>query len=175
MKSLLTSSAALAAVIAIAGCGGSGNASGGSGASAAKGTTVSAQRVGGAGTVLVDSGGMALYAPDQEKGGKILCTGGCTSIWKPLTIASGKPTGPGRLGVVKRPDGMRQVTADGRPLYTFAQDSAGKVTGNGASDNFGGMGFTWHVITSKGAPASSSKSGGSSSGSGGSAYSYGSY
>lgn len=149
MKALLSTGAALAAAVAIAACGG------GAG-SAAKGpsTTVSAHKIGGAGTVLVDSAGKALYAPAQEKGGRIMCTGSCTSIWKPLTIASGKPTGPGRLGTLKRPDGTRQVTAGGRPLYTFAEDGTGQVTGNGAHDSFGGHSFTWHVITAKGTPAS---------------------
>jgi predicted lipoprotein with Yx(FWY)xxD motif len=170
MKALLTSGAAIAAVIAIAGCGGGGNGHN-AGAAPSPSATVSAKQISGTGTVLVNHSGMALYAPDQEKGGKILCTGSCTSIWKPLTIGSGKPSGPGGLGVVKRPDGTRQVTAGGRPLYTFAEDSAGKVTGNGAMDSFGGMSFTWHVVTSKGAPAAaSSSSSSSSSKSGGGAY-----
>jgi predicted lipoprotein with Yx(FWY)xxD motif len=154
MKALLTTGAALATAVAIAACGGSGS-------SAAKGsdTTVSARTVNGA-SVLVDSAGKALYAPAQEKGGKIMCTGSCTSIWMPLTIASGKPTGPGNLGTVKRPGGKLQVTAGGRPLYTFAQDQTGTVNGNGANDMFGGRSFTWHVITSKGTPKAASSSGG---------------
>jgi predicted lipoprotein with Yx(FWY)xxD motif len=163
MKSLLSSAAALVAVIAVAGCGGSG----GGAAATGSATTVSAKHVGGVGTVLVDAKGLPLYSPDREKSGKIVCTGGCTSVWMPLTIHSGRPSGPGHLGVVRRADGTRQVTADGRPLYTFVQDSAGKVTGNGTRDAFGGRRFTWHVITTKGAPASSTSSGGSG-GSGGS-------
>ena len=52
----------------------------------------------------------------------------------------------GRLATVKRPDGSRQVTLDGRPLYRFAQDSAaGKATGDGVTDNFDGQQFTWHA------------------------------
>jgi predicted lipoprotein with Yx(FWY)xxD motif len=165
MKSLLSSAAALGAIIAIAGCGGG---SGGAAAHASS-TTVSAKRVSGVGTVLVSAKGLPLYSPDQEKGGKIMCTGGCTSIWKPLTIRSGRPTGPGHLGVVRRPGGARQVTAAGRPLYTFFQDSAGKATGNGVHDAFGGHHFTWHVITAKGTAASTASSGSSGS-SGGGAY-----
>jgi predicted lipoprotein with Yx(FWY)xxD motif len=175
MKSLLSSGVAVAALIAIAGCGGGGG-NGGAAASGAS-ATVSAKQVNGAGTVLVDAKGLPLYSPAQEKSGRIVCTGGCMSIWKPLTIRSGTPTGPGHLGVVRRPDGTRQVTAGGRPLYTFAQDTAGgKPTGNGARDAFSGHSFTWHVITAKGAPATSSSSGGSS-GSGGASGggAYGSY
>lgn len=161
MKALLTSGAVLATAVAIAACGGSGG-------SPAKGanTTVSARSINGS-SVLVDSAGMALYAPDQEKSGKIVCTGSCTSIWKPLTVGSGKPTGAANLGTVKRPDGSMQVTDGGRPLYTFAQDQTGTVNGNGAQDSFGGHSFTWHVVTSKGAPKSS--------GGGGSGGSYGAY
>jgi predicted lipoprotein with Yx(FWY)xxD motif len=165
MKTLLTSGAALAALIAVAGCGGSGGA-------AATGTsaTVSAKQVSGAGTVLVDAKGLPLYAPAQEKGGRIICTGSCTSIWRPLTIRSGQPTGPGKLGVVQRPDGTRQVTAGGRPLYTFAQDTAGKASGNGAKDAFGGRRFTWHVVTASGRPAAASSTPSSGGGAYGSSY-----
>lgn len=172
MKSLLSSGVAVAALIAIAGCGGSGGA-----ASTGSSATVSAKQITGTGTVLVDAKGLPLYAPAQEKGGRIMCTGSCTSIWHPLTIRSGMPTGPGNLGVVRRPGGVRQVTAGGRPLYTFAQDTAGTATGNGAMDAFGGRHFSWHVITAKGAPASSSSSSGSngSGGSSGGGGRYGSY
>jgi predicted lipoprotein with Yx(FWY)xxD motif len=161
MKSLLTSGAAVAARVAIAGCGGGGGA-----AATGASTTVSARQITGAGSVLVDAKGLPLYAPAQEKSGRIMCTGSCTSIWHPLTIHSGLPTGPGHLGIVRRADGTRQVTASGRPLYTFAQDRSGTATGNGAMDAFGGRRFTWHVVTAKGAPATSSSSGSPSSGGG---------
>ena len=103
------------------------------------------------GNVLVDSKGAALYSSDQEKDGMVRCTGGCTSIWLPLTAPnSGQPTAasdvPGKVAVVKRPDGASQVTLDGRPLYRFAEDGGpGKVTGDGVSDSFGGQQFTWQV------------------------------
>jgi predicted lipoprotein with Yx(FWY)xxD motif len=167
MKSLLSSGVAIAALIAVAGCGGNGGA-----AATASSTTVSAKQVSGVGRVLVDAKGLPLYSPAQEKGGRIMCKGGCTSIWKPLTVRSGRPSGPGHLGVVRRPDGTRQVTAGGRPLYTFFQDTAGRATGNGVRDAFGGRHFTWHVITAKGAPARSSSAGSGGSSGGGA---YGSY
>ena len=162
------------AVLAIAGCGSSSNSSSGS-AAQGRATTVSARQIAGAGTVLVDPKGAALYAPDQERAGRVRCVGACTSIWKPLTLGSGQPTGPGGLGVLRRPDGTRQVTANGRPLYSFTQEGAGSVTGDGASDAFGGRHFTWHVVTAKGKPAAPASSGsnsssGSSGGSGGYAY-----
>ena len=129
--------------------------------------TVSSRDIAGQGDVLVDSAGHALYASDQENAaGKVLCTDGCTSFWMPLTVAKGSPTEhsvSGDLGIVKRPDGARQVTLDGKLLYSFSQDSPGKVTGNGFEDAFGGRTFTWHVVDASG---DTSSSGGSSTNSG---------
>jgi predicted lipoprotein with Yx(FWY)xxD motif len=147
-------------------CGGSNTSSGGPPATTTASSTgsatdtVSMQTIGGVST-LVDANGDALYSPDQEKGGTILCTDGCTAVWVPLTLsaAMGKPTAAtalaGKLGIVRRPDGKRQVTWNRKPLYTFAEDGGpGKVSGNGASDRFDGKSFTWHVATAgKGAPA----------------------
>jgi predicted lipoprotein with Yx(FWY)xxD motif len=161
----------LAAAVALAACGGGG---GGSATAASTGSNaVSTKDIGGAGTVLVDSSGQALYASDQEAAaGKVLCTGACNSFWQPVT-ASGKVTSPGsvsgKLGTVKRPDGTMQVTYNGMPLYSFTQDQAGQVTGDGFKDAFGGQQFTWHVVT---VGNSSGGGRGSASSSGGSGYSY---
>src|SRR5262245_14329142 len=114
-----------------------------------KSTTVSLASVSGVGKVLVDSKGFALYSPTQDTSAMIRCTGSCTAIWVPLTV-KGSPTGvsslAAKLGTVMRPDGKKQVTFDGKPLYTFAEDSSPKtVTGNGVSDQFGGRHFNWKV------------------------------
>lgn len=158
--------------LAIAGCGGGGG--GGSTTSTTSGTasktTVAVKQTSGVGSTLVDANGMTLYTPDQESSGTISCTGDCTAVWVPLAAGSSAPTGSGagRLAVVTRPDGSKQVTANGHPLYTFAQDSsAGQATGNGASDAFGGHSFTWHAVLAGGKLSSGSgSSGGSSSGGG---------
>jgi predicted lipoprotein with Yx(FWY)xxD motif len=81
----------------------------------------------------------------------------------PLTLSgSGKPTGTSdvqaKLGTVDRPDGATQVTYEGKPLYTFVEDTRpGQVTGNGFHDQFGGQQFTWEVA-SVGAVSSTSTS-----------------
>jgi predicted lipoprotein with Yx(FWY)xxD motif len=116
--------------------------------------------------VLVNSSGAALYVSDQEKDGTVRCTGGCTSIWLPAAAGSVKQSAVsdagGKLGTVKRPDGTSQATFNGRPLYRFAEDGgAGKVTGNGVSDSFGGQHFTWHSVGGSGSGSSSGGSGGS--------------
>jgi predicted lipoprotein with Yx(FWY)xxD motif len=173
MKRLLILGAAVAAVLALAACGGGGGGASGNApgtmASGSNATTVSAEQIGDAGTVLVDSEGKALYASDEETaGGKVLCTDdACLSFWTPLTVNGGKPTGsslPGKLGVVERPDGTRQVTYDGKLLYSFNEDEAGEVTGDGFVDAFGGQQFTWHVVHSDGSVGGSGSSGGTNTG-----------
>jgi predicted lipoprotein with Yx(FWY)xxD motif len=150
--------AAVAATLIIAGCGGS--SSNETPASAPTSDTVGVKLVDGLGRVLVDSSGLALYTPDQEANGMIRCTGSCTSEWQPVGVGSGQPTaasGAGKVGVIKRPDGARQVTLDGMPLYTFAQDSPSQVTGDGFKDQFGGRDFTWHVVLAGGAKGTGSE------------------
>jgi predicted lipoprotein with Yx(FWY)xxD motif len=151
---------AVGIAIAIAATGGGGSAGGTSspGAPASKtGATVSAKQIDGAGSVLVDANGQALYANDQETGGMVLCDGACLSFWTPLTVSKA-PEGnslTGKLGVVKRPDGAKQVTFNGKLLYTFYLDKPGQVGGDGFDDAFGGKKFTWHVVHANGATSSS--------------------
>jgi predicted lipoprotein with Yx(FWY)xxD motif len=101
------------------------------------------------GGVLVDSHGDALYTSNMEVNGDVFCTGACTKVWLPLTAR--KPTAAsdveGNVGVLTRPDGSRQVTYNGRPVYRFAEDEQpGDVTGDGVTDSFGGQQFTWNAI-----------------------------
>ena len=147
--------AAVAATLTIAACGSSNSDQAAVGAGASN--TVGIKQVSGVGRVLVGPTGLALYTPDQEAKGMIRCTGPCTSEWVPL--AATHPTaaaGAGKLGVIKRPDGGRQVTLNGMPLYTFADDSPSKVTGDGDTDKFGGQSFTWHVVLADGAKGTGS-------------------
>lgn len=142
----------------LAACGGGDGGSAGSATPGAGAATVSAEELGDAGLVLVDSTGQALYSADQEAGGRVLCTEGCTAFWEPLTIDGGSsPTADsvqGDLGVIERPDGARQVTFDGKLLYTFVQDQAGEVTGDGFEDAFDGQTLTWRVVHADGSTGS---------------------
>ena len=122
------------------------------------GSTVSVESVGDAGEVLVDEQGAALYTNDRDTASKIACTGECTSIWVPLSAPNGAPTTDdssveGKLAAINRPDGARQVSFDGKPLYSFVQDGPGAVTGDGLADSFGGAEFLWTVARSSGASA----------------------
>jgi len=96
-------------------------------------------------TILVNLRGLTLYSLSAETNGKFICKRGCLVDWHPLYVAKGvKPTGPVKLGTIKRPDnGRRQVTFKGRPLYTFDEDAkAGDVKGEGIKD----VG-TWRAAT----------------------------
>jgi predicted lipoprotein with Yx(FWY)xxD motif len=96
-------------------------------------------------TILTNVKGITLYSLSAETKGKFICKGSCLKDWHPLVVAAGvKPTGPVKLGTIKRPDnGRRQVTFNGRPLYTFDEDAkAGDAKGEGIKD----VG-TWHAAT----------------------------
>jgi predicted lipoprotein with Yx(FWY)xxD motif len=167
---LITGAVLVAGAVALAGCGGAGNMSS-SGAGQGNGgtATVSAKQLGSAGSVLVDRSGKPLYQNNVDTRGMAACNGACLSFWVPLTV-SGQPTGnsiTGKLGILERPNGTRQVTLNGKPLYSFSEDSPGKVTGNGFVDAFGGQKFTWHVVHSSGVASSS---GGTTTSSGGYGY-----
>jgi predicted lipoprotein with Yx(FWY)xxD motif len=152
----------LALAVALAACGSSSDST--SSTTAATSTTPSSasaftvKSVPGTGQILVDAKGNALYTNDQDTATSVKCTAECAAVWVPLT-QGGKP-----------------VISNGKPLYTFTADSSGKVTGDGVTDSFGGVSFTWSVASPSGgaakatpAPSSSgtSTSSGSSSSSGG--------
>ena len=161
--------AAVAAAGLLAACGsaggsaGTGGGSGGAGVAqgtaASHGTVISVRKLPGVGSVLVNRSGKTLYSPQQEAGGKIVCTGGCLSFWFPVRVAAGAalraPSGvTGVLGMIHRPGGLTQLTCNGKPLYTFRLDRApGQANGNDFTDHFGGSTFTWHALTTRGAPA----------------------
>jgi predicted lipoprotein with Yx(FWY)xxD motif len=93
-------------------------------------------------TVLTNLRGRTLYSLSVETHGRFVCTGACLSSWRPLLVPAGvKPTGPVKLGTVKRPNGKIQVTYKGRPLYRFYGDARnGEANGEGLKD----VG-TWHA------------------------------
>jgi predicted lipoprotein with Yx(FWY)xxD motif len=186
LKPLLVFAVLSATAAVLAACGGAGGgyeATAGSREGAQTGGgAVSVKSIGNAGPVLVDSSGQALYASNREGNGMILCTEACTSFWEPLAASGGTPTASsslsGKLGVIQRPDGTRQVTYAGKPLYSFTQEEAGEVTGDGFVDNFNGNEFSWSVVTVEGAAESSGGGGetassGAASESSGSTRSYG--
>ena len=113
------------------------------GATAGKRVVKQAQNAALGKKVLTTLSGRTLYTLSAETGGTFICKRGCLTVWHPLYVAAAvKPTGPVKLGAIKRPDnGRRQVTFRGRPLYTFDGDErAGNANGEGIRD----VG-TWHA------------------------------
>jgi predicted lipoprotein with Yx(FWY)xxD motif len=126
-------------------------------------SVVKTMKVGGK-TILVNRRGMTLYHLSVEKRGHFICTSSaCLAEWKPLVVARGvKPTGASSLGTVRRPDGRRQVTYKGGPLYTFDEDHK---PGDTKGDGFRDVGV-WHVVTVAGKTTSTPSTGGGGGGGG---------
>jgi predicted lipoprotein with Yx(FWY)xxD motif len=162
-KTMSVGAVAVGLGLALAGCGSGSNGTGsngsGSTSGAAGGSTVSTRNVAGVGTVLTGADGKTLYFADQETSGQIKCINACMSFWMPVTVSGGTtPTAgtgvTGRLATLDRPDGSVQITYDGKPLYTFAQDSGpGDANGNGFKDTFNGTDLLWHAAAPTGAAA----------------------
>ena len=86
-------------------------------------------------TILVNLKGHTLYSLSAEKHGRFICTDStCLSVWHPLKVPSGTtPTGPVKLGTIKRPDGSTQVRYRGLPsIRSTATASRGRT---GARDS----------------------------------------
>lgn len=99
-------------------------------------------------TILTDSRGFTLYLFTPEKDGAFACIGACLNSWHALLLPAGTDAAssaealPGKLGVVVRPGGARQVTYNEWPLYTFVGDERpGDITGQGIANQ-------WFVVKS---------------------------
>jgi predicted lipoprotein with Yx(FWY)xxD motif len=97
--------------------------------------------------------GFTLYMFTKDGRNKDNCAkdSNCISIWPPLTV-NGKPTaGPGvrasLLGTIKLPNGSKQVTYAGHPLYTYSQDAGPGETSYIGAFQFGG---TWYGVNPTG-------------------------
>ena len=101
--------------------------------------------------VAVNAQGHTLYALSPETTRHLLCASNeCLKAWPPVTVPSRKAklkAGPGvqgHLGILRRSNGMLQVTLRGLPLYRFSHDHAkGEANGQGI-ESFGG---TWHAVS----------------------------
>ncbi|TDE00416.1 hypothetical protein [Jiangella asiatica] len=161
-RGLLGGAAAL--VLTLAACGndddGGSADGGGDTAAGAEGSTtdgpVGTAEIDGFGTVLVDAEGNTLYTTEAEDDGTIRCVDGCAEFWPPLAPTDDElPTEvegvDGEFAVIDRPDGSQQLTLDGSPLYTFAEDTGpGSFIGDGFEDDFQGTHFVWHAVTVEG-------------------------
>ncbi|WP_033261912.1 lipoprotein [Amycolatopsis vancoresmycina] len=108
--------------------------------------------VDGLGEVLADGEGHTLYqyAKDSAEPSKATCAGPCAVTWPPLVsdapaLVAG--VDGGLVGQVTRPDGTKQVTVGGRPVYRYAKDTGpGVALGRNVSAD-------WTAVTPAGKQA----------------------
>jgi predicted lipoprotein with Yx(FWY)xxD motif len=87
-------------------------------------------------TILATSQGLPLYYYLNDMAAKSAVTGGLAALWPPLTSPSPAAAGlTGKLTAVMDIHG-NQVAYNGHPLYTFADDQPGQVTGQGVQGFF---------------------------------------
>ncbi|WP_432947725.1 hypothetical protein ACQPXM_11700 [Kribbella sp. CA-253562] len=102
------------------------------------------------GKTAVDANGKTLYLSvlDKTDPPRSVCLSAkCVAQWQPVYLPDGQVapsagTGvdPQLLGATRRPDGTRQATLGGWPLYRYDQDQApGEVSGQGLKG-------TWYAI-----------------------------
>src|SRR2546423_14490062 len=97
--------------------------------------TVPANVAGTSETILVNAHGLPLYFYRPDTVAKSFVTGSLARLWPPLTSAAPSAAGAnGRLSVLNDVNG-HQGTYHGHPLYTFAGDHAGQVTGQAVQNS----------------------------------------
>lgn len=99
------------------------------------------------GKILVDAKGRTLYAfdPDGSNIDASQCTGGCASVWPPLTAKKAQ-VGKGLDASFITVNASGQVAYNNHLLYRYSGDSA-------KGDTFGqGIGGVWHVVGADGSP-----------------------
>lgn len=98
-------------------------------------------------TLLANTAGRTVYYFAADSVGKTTCYGSCALYWTP--VAGPLTAGPGvtgKLGTIKRNDGIVQETYGGHPLYTYVGDS-GPAQTNGNNINLNG-GFWYYLPVS---------------------------
>jgi predicted lipoprotein with Yx(FWY)xxD motif len=122
-------------------------------ASAAKKTTKVQLRESKYGKVLFAGNGRALYLFTSDTPGTSNCSGECAAAWPPFyargKLVAGKGVNRKLLGRTTRPDGRKQVTYKGHPLYFYVHDPRGEILCHNVNE-FGG---DWLVVRASGNPA----------------------
>ena len=88
------------------------------------------------GQIITDGNGNTLYFFSIDASGNSGCTGNCTTAW-PVYYAASPSVQTGLssadFATITRPDGKKQTTYKGWPLYYYAGDAkAGDVNGDGS-------------------------------------------
>ena len=98
------------------------------------------------GRMLFNSNRQAIYIFQRDRKNKTNCYGECARAWPPVYTKGRPRAGPGvnnsLLGTIRRRDGRRQVTYDGKPLYYYVNEGPGEVKCHNVNLNGG---FWWAV------------------------------
>jgi predicted lipoprotein with Yx(FWY)xxD motif len=92
---------------------------------------------------------LTVYLFESDKPASSSCTSACASVWPPVT-GSPKAVGgamSGELGTITRPDGTKQVTYKGHPLYLYVKD---KDDGDTYGEGIKSFGAGWYVLAPSG-------------------------
>jgi predicted lipoprotein with Yx(FWY)xxD motif len=134
--------------------GAAGGTDGGGGRHAPSKVELWAVQSGPLGIVVTDGDGLPIYRNDHDgsKPPTSTCTGDCTKLWPPVLVGSQPPDLDGidavLVGTLQRPDGQRQLTLAGWPLYRHAgDDGALRSTYANGDDN------AWFAISPSGGHA----------------------
>ena len=109
------------------------------------------------GTIVVNGQGMTAYVFDKDtaNSGTSACKGPCIALWPAVTSPTASPQVSGvsgKVATIALPNGTRQVTLGGLPLYTY---TPGTKPGDIAGQGFGGI---WWVVGADGTKISASPS-----------------
>lgn len=186
MSKSLTLAGAVATIALMAGCGSSSSTTTGTTAAsstptatastaaastAAASTTAPASAIvvstkhGKLGTILAAGPKkLTVYMFESDKGTTSTCSGPCAEGWPPVVSATTAQAGgqavASDLGTTTRPDGTKQVTYKGHPLYFFVKDKdAGDTYGQGSS----AFGAGWYVLKPSGSKVDDDDDGGDNS------------
>jgi len=111
----------------------------------AQDTIINVKKVSDTVSFLTDAQGKSLYISLSDTPGKSNCTGDCLTVWKPVLVNGRVLPGSGvvqaNLGVISLPNGTRQVTYLGAPLYTYYKDV------NPGDTNGQGIAGVWFLVT----------------------------
>jgi predicted lipoprotein with Yx(FWY)xxD motif len=95
------------------------------------------------GKILTGEDGKTLYIFKADtKPNQSTCTGQCADFWPPFALEGDEKAEAGdgvtgRIATFDRPDGKKQVSYKGAPLYYFKNDAkAGDINGQGLNDKW---------------------------------------
>jgi len=103
------------------------------------------------GKILVNAAGSILYvfSKDHTKQSSCAKIKGCPAVWPAMPVAGKPSAGSGvrasRLSTIATPEGIRQVTYAGHPLYIYA--AAPKLISYVGVKQFGG---NWYALNASG-------------------------